>query len=440
MSSNQGLEAEERGRGKAELGTERCGPVKPPHPEHSVFASDSDAEGLATPQLPVPDPASLGHRSPVPCPRSDRPPVFIAIDRLDARRHTFGLLLEHLVAALRVEAPDLDLALVRRRDRKDVRVEGVRELFIPRALERNAVYSRLAAAWMRHKGARVVHFPFLYAPRSWIGGPKRRVVTIHGASRAALDEELVSRFSERELARVREGLAAFDRVITVSHSARREVVEYYGVPEERVRVVYNGVGEAFHPSAVDPDVYERYGIRRPYVLTVSTIKPKKNVIASVRAFRALIDRRPNLPHSLVLVGYTMRGYTEVDDEVRRLGLEGRVVVTGWTESREIPAFYAGASALLFPSLHEGFGLPVVEAMASGCPVAASNVFSIPEVGGDAILTFDPHDVDAMRDALERLLFDDEERARLVSRGLARASLFSWRESARRTAAVYRELI
>ena len=123
-----------------------------------------------------------------------------------------------------------------------------------------------------------------------------------------------------------------------------------------------------------------------------------------------------------------------------LGLEGRVVQTGWTESSEIPAFYAGASALLFPTLHEGFGLPLVEAMATGVPVAASNVYSIPEVGGDAILTFDPHDVEAMSAQLERALVDDELRERLVTRGFERARRFNWTESARQTAAVYRDLL
>jgi glycosyltransferase involved in cell wall biosynthesis len=366
--------------------------------------------------------------------------VFLPLDRLDARRHTFGLLLEHLVAALRDEAPDLEVVLVRRRGRADVRVEGVREVFVPRALERNAVYARLGPAWMRRRGAALVHFPFLYAPATWAGGPARRVVTIHGASRAALGDELVSRFSDADLGRTRRRLAAFDRVITVSESSKREVVEHYRVPPERVTVVYNGVGEGFNPGAADPRVLAKYGIRRPYVLTVSTIKPKKNVAAAVRAFAALLTRHPGLPHSLVLVGYKARGYTEVDDAVRETGLEGRVVQTGWTESAEIPAFYAAADALLFPSLHEGFGLPVVEAMASGCPVAASRVYSIPEVGGDAILTFEPHDTGAIARELERAILDEPLRRRLVADGLARAERFRWAESARRTAAVYREVL
>src|SRR5215207_3068615 len=137
--------------------------------------------------------------------------IFLAIDRLDLRRHTFGLLLEHLVAALRDEAPDLEIALVRRRDRTDVRVEGVREVFIPRILERSAAYARLGPAWMRRQGFRLVHFPFLYAPATWAGGPARRVVTIHGASRAALGDGLVTRFSDPELERTRRRLRAFDR-------------------------------------------------------------------------------------------------------------------------------------------------------------------------------------------------------------------------------------
>lgn len=356
------------------------------------------------------------------------------------RRHTFGLLLEHLIAALRDEAPDLEIALVRHPRRSDVRVEGVREIFIPSWLERRSVYARLGPWWMRRQGARLVHFPFLFAPVSWTGAPVRRVVTVHGASRAALDDDLVSRFSDSELERTRRRLGAFDRVITVSESSRREIVEHYGVPADRISVVYNGVGTGFRPGAADPATLEKYGIRRPYVLTVSTLKAKKNVAASVRAFSRLRAAHPDMPHQLVLVGYKARGYTEVDDAIRAEGLEDHVVQTGWTESAEIPTFYAGADLLLFPSLHEGFGLPVVEAMASGCPVAASNVFSIPEVGGDAIVTFDPADPDAIFRSAERALFDEPLRERLVEAGLERARRFTWRESARATAAVYRELL
>lgn len=366
--------------------------------------------------------------------------IAIAIDRLDRRRHTFGLLLEQLVVALRDEAPDLEVVLVRHRDRTDVRVPGVREIFVPRALDRNAAYSRLAPLWLRGQGARLVHFPFLYAPASWAGAGVRRVVTIHGASRAALDGALVARFSDAELERTRRRLRAFDRVITVSESARREVVEHYRLPADRVTVVYNGAGEGFAPGAADEATLAKYGVRRPYVLTVSTLKPKKNVAASVHAFARLLERHPDMPHQLVLVGYRAAGYTEVDDAIRLHGLGGRVVETGWTESAEIPAFYAGADLLLFPTLHEGFGLPVVEAMASGCPVAASRVFSVPEVGGDAILTFDPRDEDEIVAQAERALFDAPTRERLVEAGLERAARFSWTEAARRTAAVYRELL
>ena len=366
--------------------------------------------------------------------------IAIAIDRLDRRRHTFGLLLEHLVAALRDEAPDLEIVLVRHPDRTDVSVEGVREIFVPRALDRTTVHERLFPLWARKQGARLVHFPFLYAPATWTGAPVRRVVTIHGASRAALDDGVVERFSDAELERTRRRLRAFDRVLTVSESARREVVDYYRLRENRVTVVYNGVGEGFRPGAWNEATLAKYGIRRPFVLTVSTLKPKKNVVASVRAFRLLLDRRPDLPHQLVLVGYKAAGYTEVDDAVGQLGLEGRVVQTGWTESAEIPSFYAAADLLLFPTLHEGFGLPVVEAMASGVPVAASGVFSVPEVGGDAIVTFDPRDVEAISAAAEQVLFEEGLRDRLVAAGLERARRFTWREAARRTADVYRALL
>lgn len=372
--------------------------------------------------------------------RTARPIVAIAVDRLDRRRHTFGLLLEHLVGALRDEAPDLEIVLVRDRLRTDILVEGVRELFVPAALSRTSAYARLAPLWLARHGVSLVHFPFLFAPATWAGTSLRRVVTIHGASRAALDDDLVSRFSESELTRTRRRLGAFDRVITVSESASREVVEHYRILPDRVSVVYNGVGGGFRPDAWTEPALAKYGVRRPYVLTVSTIKPKKNVIASVRAFARLRERHPDMPHQLVLVGYTMPGYTEVADEIEALGLSEHVAITGWTESADIPALYAGADLVLFPSLHEGFGLPVVEGMASGVPVAASNVCSIPEVGGDAILTFDPMNMDDIVAAAERALFDPSVRASLVERGLERAARFTWTEAARRTAAVYRELL
>lgn len=335
---------------------------------------------------------------------------------------------------------DLDIVLVRDRRRTDILVEDVREIFVPAALSRTSAYARLVPLWLARHGVSLVHFPFLFAPATWVGTSLRRVVTIHGASRAALDDDLVSKFSEAELARTRRRLGAFDRVLTVSESAKREVVEHYRVPQDRVTVVYNGVGDSFRPGAANDLVLEKYGLRRPYILTISTIKPKKNVIGSVRAFARLREKHPDMPHQLALVGYTMPGYTEVADEIRALGLSDHVITTGWTESSDIPALYAGADLVLFPSLHEGFGLPVVEGMASGVPVVASNVCSIPEVGGDAILTFDPSNLDDIVASSERALFDPSTRAVLVERGLERAARFTWTEAARRTAAVYRELL
>lgn len=367
--------------------------------------------------------------------------IAFAIDRLDRRRnHTFGNFLEHLVAGLRDEAPDLEIAVVRDRARREPLVPGVRELRVPRALESTEAYARLAPAWLRSRGARLVHFPFLFTPATWAGGPAARLVTVHGASRAALDDDLVSRFSDRELERTKRRLRAYPRVITVSESAREEVVEYYGVPRDRVTVVYNGTSECYRPEARDAAVLAKLGVRAPYLLTVSTIKPKKNVVASVRAFARLLELHPDTPHSLVLVGFKAAGYTEVDDAVRELGLDGRVLQTGWTDKDDLPALFAGADLLVFPSLHEGFGLPVVEAMASGCPVVASDVYSIPEVAGGAAILFDPHDVEAIARAAERALFDAPERERLVAAGFARAAVFRWSECARRTAAVYRELL
>ena len=233
---------------------------------------------------------------------------------------------------------------------------------------------------------------------------------------------------------VEQAVKKADHVITISEFSRGEIIRNLGVDKDKVTVTHLA-GRETPPSLHSTNGAGKYPA--PYIMAFSSLSAHKNLPRLVAAFHQISSA---VPHSLVLVGYTMPGYSEVFDAIRDLGLGDRVVVTGWTESSEIPAFYAGASALLFPSLHEGFGLPIVEAMASGCPVAASDVYSIPEVGGEAILTFDPNDVRAMTDALERVVFRDDERRRFTRLGLERAKEFSWRESARRTAGVYRELL
>jgi glycosyltransferase involved in cell wall biosynthesis len=176
----------------------------------------------------------------------------------------------------------------------------------------------------------------------------------------------------------------------------------------------------------------RHGLRADrYVLSVGTLEPRKNHARLVRAFDALAATRPDL--RLVLAG--ARGWKSgaVDSAIAAAGARARIHVLGGVSADDLAALYSGATAFAYPSLYEGFGLPVLEAMAAGAPVLTSTVSSLPEVAGDAALLVDPDDSDAMAGAMHELLFDEALRTRLAGMGLARAASFTWERTARATA-------
>jgi glycosyltransferase involved in cell wall biosynthesis len=216
-----------------------------------------------------------------------------------------------------------------------------------------------------------------------------------------------------------------DRVLAGSEHTKNDLAEQYGIPEEKVVVTPYGVDAHFHPNGGAPD-------RPPYLLFVGGIQPRKDPLAAIEAL-ALLDG----DLSLVVVGAEKRGGDEVRRTVSRLGLEQRVDLAGHVQREELAALYRGAACLVFPSRYEGFGLPVLEAMASGTPVVAAAAGAVPEVAGDAAILVEPGQPEAIADGITRALADRE---RLVAAGLQRAAQFSWTETARRTLAVYRELL
>jgi glycosyltransferase involved in cell wall biosynthesis len=228
------------------------------------------------------------------------------------------------------------------------------------------------------------------------------------------------------------------RVISVSESTRRDLESFARVPADRIRVIYNGADlERFAPR---PRAEARAGLpaglRIPerYVLYVARLEhPGKNHVRLLEAFAAL-KRGTDLPHQLVLVGGRWSGAEVIHARVAELGLSDQVVFPGFVPNEAIPALYAAADAFVFPSLFEGFGIPVLEAMASGTPVCAARASSIPEVVGEAGLLFDPSDVPAMTECLTRLLRDQPLRQQLIAAGIERAAGFPWEEAAAATLA------
>lgn len=246
-------------------------------------------------------------------------------------------------------------------------------------------------------------------------------------------------FMERQMPRT---LAQAAMIITDSEFVRRELIDLLGVSEHRIQTVPLGVDESFRPRPAAesaPTLAHHDLTDTPYLLVVATLEPRKNLLHLIEAYGRL-PAALRQRHPLVIVG--ARGWLTKELEQRLEPLErgGQIKRLGYMRQEDLPLIYAGAHAFAFPSLYEGFGLPVLEAMASGVPALTSNRSSLPEVAGDAALLVEPEDVDAITAGLERLLTDGEWRAQAVERGLRQARLFSWERCVEETVAVYRRAL
>ena len=232
------------------------------------------------------------------------------------------------------------------------------------------------------------------------------------------------------------------RVIVPSRSTALDVEEFYGVERERIRVVPHGVDFADFGAAAKAvgdagKRWERRGIAEPYVLWVGTQEQRKNVVAVLDAFAHVATRHPEL--SLVLHGPNGWLGDEVGEGLQHRGLHSRTIVSeGSLPRNELAALYARASVFVYPSLYEGFGMPVLEAMACRTPVVTSNISALPETAGDAALLVDPLDDMALAEAISRIMEDPVLAEDLAQRGQKRARALTWGETARRTWAIYEE--
>jgi glycosyltransferase involved in cell wall biosynthesis len=228
-----------------------------------------------------------------------------------------------------------------------------------------------------------------------------------------------------------------ERVITIAESGRQDVIRLFGVRPERIEVVSPGVDGRFRPLPAEEvcAFRQRQGLPATFLLHVGTLQPRKNIPLLLRALARL--RRPEL--MLALVGGKGWGYEPIYAEVEALGLADQVRFVGYAADEELPLWYNAASMVLFPSLYEGFGLPVAEAMACGRPVLAARSPAVAEVAGGAACLFDPANAEELADHLARLLDDPAEAQRLADQGPAQAARYSWAESGRKMAAIYRQV-
>jgi len=310
-----------------------------------------------------------------------------------------------------------------------------------RFLPKNQAYFALQSALLPrldllHSPASVA--PFVVRP-SW-----QRLVTVHDLAFKARPEAVALatrlwRNSAWPLC-----VRQVDRIVAVSRSTKDDLMRFYGVPEDKILVIHECVSWAEKPATGGrlPEIRDRYGLPDRFILNVGTPGKGKNVLGLVRAFH-LLKSRSSVPHKLVLVGPVAwsSGVSSaaVRAEIRRLGLEDEVLFAGYVPDEDLAPIYAAADLFVFPSFYEGFGLPPLEAMVSGTPVAVSRTSSLPEVVGEAGLFFDPQSPEDIAQQIERVLTSPELSNRLRGLGTERVRYFSSERMARAYLAVYQAM-
>jgi glycosyltransferase involved in cell wall biosynthesis len=263
-----------------------------------------------------------------------------------------------------------------------------------------------------------------------------QLVTIHDASFSLTPER--HSFQRRAFYRVIVPtiMQSSDGIIAVSRSAKSDLLDVARVPAEKISVIPLGVDSHFQPvheAHCLEYVRQKYSLPRDFILYVGMIEPRKNLETLVDAYLAnsLASR-----FDLVLAGALGWNYSSLLQKIQASGVADRIRLPGYIPDSDLPALYTAAAAFAYPSFYEGFGLPVLEAMACGTPVVTSSISSLPEVAGTAALLTDPHDSGALASALETILTNPNLRCELSARGLQRARSFTWEETARKTLALY----
>jgi glycosyltransferase involved in cell wall biosynthesis len=269
------------------------------------------------------------------------------------------------------------------------------------------------------------------------------VVTVHDVSFIEHPEFFTSMRSAQLKFTVARSVKRAARVITVSEFSRTEILRAYDIPGDKVVAIPNAANPHFRVvgrERAQKSVRTMLGFDAPFVFSVGDLQPRKNHIGLIAAFSRVMTRQPRLSHHLVLTGKETWFTPKVREAAARSGFADRIHFTGFVDDSALLELYNACDCFVFPSFYEGFGLPILEAMACGRAVACSNTSAMPEVADGAGLTFNPHDADDMARAITDILVDSELRARMERLGLQRAAGFTWLKSAGATLAVYRDIV
>lgn len=369
-------------------------------------------------------------------------PVRIAIDARKLRDYGIGTYVRNLLRHLsRIDQTTEYVLLCRGADCAAVEQLGDNFRAVPESARPYSIREQLRIPLdLRREGIDLFHAPHYVLPPLI---PCKSVVTIHDCIHLRFPQYLPNRLAYA-YARSSLWIATHrsNRVLTVSEASKRDILRYFSIPENKIDVIYNAIDERYG-EAPSPDevlrVRERYQLNDPFVLYAGNIKPHKNLERLIEAFNTL--RRGGLDTvKLVIIGDEISKYAALRRAVHKYKLHKHVRFFGFVPDKTLAVLYRLASVFVFPSLYEGFGLPPLEAMASGTPVITSNVSSLPEVVGDAALLIDPYEPDAIAEAMRRVLTEPALREDLRQRGLQRVKEFSWDRSVRRVHEIYQEVL
>jgi glycosyltransferase involved in cell wall biosynthesis len=367
----------------------------------------------------------------------------IAIDARKLRDYGIGTYVRNLLRHLaRIDRTTEYVVLCRAADAQVVNEFGENFRAVPEASRGYSLREQITVPLdLRRERAELFHAPHYVLPPLT---PCKSVVTIHDCIHLRFPQYLRNRLGYA-YARGSLWVAAHrsNRILTVSEASKRDILDYFAVPPEKIDVIYNGIDERFSALPAEDDVArvrERYQLDDPFILYAGNIKPHKNLERTIEAFHMLRRDGRFAQVKLVIIGDEIAKYAALRHAVHRHKLHKYVRFFGFVPDRTLAILYRLAAVFVFPSLYEGFGLPPLEAMASGTPVITSNVSSLPEVAGDAALLVDPLQSEAIADAMERVLTDTALRDDLRARGLVRARQFSWERSIRRVREIYGEVL
>jgi glycosyltransferase involved in cell wall biosynthesis len=373
-------------------------------------------------------------RGPAPATDSPHVPYTIGIDARKLGDFGIGTYVRNLVAGLAAIDRENRYVLFVGREAPDDLPENFRVIE-----ERAPVYSireLVALSWRLHRLKLDLYHATHYVLPAIV--PCRAVVTIHDIIHLLYPQFLPNRLAFLYAQRmIRRSLQRGERIIAVSQNTKSDLIDYFGVGGRKIRVIYNGVEEEFRRRLPADEVRRRVatlGIQPPYLLFVGNPKPHKNLENVVRAY-ALAQALYDFDQPLVCVG-DRQGDFKIRQIAEQLGVGGKVRLVGHVEQAMLPAIYQGATLFLYPTLYEGFGQPVIEAMASGVPVITSNGSALREIATSYAELVEPLDVNAMAHAIAGLLSDPERRRELSERGTRRAADFRWLRTAERTRDVY----